>query len=73
MSGTLRFGFKKRYSKKKNKPVENKITLDGIKNPVEESKDKDEGIPWKVAKRKTRWKIKKINKNPQSRRPNTQI
>lgn len=59
MSGTLRFGFKKRYSKKKNKPVENKITLDGIKNPVEESKDKDEGIPWKVAKKENKMENKK--------------
>lgn len=58
MSGTLRFGFKKRYSKKKNKPVENKITLDGIKNPVEESKDKDEGIPWKVAKKENKMENK---------------
>ena len=46
--------FKKRHSKQKNKLMESKIILDEIKNPIEELKDKDEGISWKVTKRKTR-------------------
>lgn len=46
-----------------NEPLESKIMIEEIKNPMGELKDENEKISWKVSKRNIRQEMKvKVNK-----------